>query len=196
MTLTFANLRAVNSTRCLRWHKTGLDEWTVADWVVAAGGEVGEALNVIKKLNRDRDGQPGNTKSRTELRADLADELADIIIYLDIVLSSQEAGDLGTLWDIGSFESLRSHITTTEWPDPAILSTSEWAVGMLEAAGKLATDALTDAPAIGGTADELLLAVDATAWAWGIDLGSAVIRKFNATSERYGFPDRLEVNHG
>lgn len=191
MTLTFRQLRTINATRCLRWHKTGLDEWSLADWVVATGGEVGEALNVIKKLNRDRDGQPGNTRTRTELLADLGDELADVVIYLDTVLSSQEAGDLGTLWDLESFDQVRRHITTAEWPDPTILTTSEWAVGMLEAAGRLATDALTDAPDIGSTADELLLTVDATAYAWGIDLGSAVACKFNATSERYGFPERL-----
>lgn len=191
MSVSFADLRIVNSTRSLRWHKTGLDEWSLADWVVATGGEVGEALNVIKKLNRDRDGQPGNTRTRAQLMDDLADELADAVIYLDTVLSSQEASDLGTLWDIDSFTALRSHITTAEWPDTTILTTSEWALGMLEGAGKLATDALTDDPGIGSTADELLLAIDATAYAWGIDLGAAVSHKFNATSERYGFLERL-----
>lgn len=47
----------------------------------AAAGEMGEACNVIKKLERERQGLPG---SRATLDA-LADELADVIIYLDLI---------------------------------------------------------------------------------------------------------------
>lgn len=47
----------------------------------AAAGEMGEACNVIKKLERERMGLPG---SRASLE-NLADELADVIIYLDLI---------------------------------------------------------------------------------------------------------------
>lgn len=190
MNLTFETLRAVNSTRSLRWHKTGLNEWSLADWVVATGGEVGEALNVVKKLNRARDGQPGNTRRPDQLLADLADELADAVIYLDTVVNSEGDGPLGVLWSAESFADLRS-LTLADYPDHAILSGSEWSVGLLEAAGKLATTSLVDSSDIGTAADELLQVIDVNAYAWGIDLGLAVARKFNATSERYGFPERL-----
>lgn len=189
MNLTFEALRAANGPRCLRWHKTGLNEWSLADWVIAVGGEAGEALNVVKKLNRDRDGQPGNTRTREQLLSDLAAELADVVIYLDIVLHSEGAGVLGMLWNVETFGELRRQ--TAADPNHTVLSLSEWATGLMEASGKLATTALTDQGEIGDAADSLLQVIDANAYAWGIDLGEAVARKFNATSERYGFPERL-----
>lgn len=45
------------------------------------GGEVGEALNVVKKLERARMGIGGSTATVR----DLADELADVIICVDLL---------------------------------------------------------------------------------------------------------------
>lgn len=67
-----------------------LDSWTLSDWLTAAAGELGEAANAIKKLNRVRDGIPGNTETPDQLRLALADELADTAIYLDLL--AQAAG--------------------------------------------------------------------------------------------------------
>lgn len=83
--LTFERLRSVNLLRCRRWHPGGVDDWNLSDWGIAAAGEFGEAMNIIKKLNRERDGITGNSKSKIELLYDLADELADTIIYLDLL---------------------------------------------------------------------------------------------------------------
>jgi NTP pyrophosphatase (non-canonical NTP hydrolase) len=47
----------------------------------AAAGEMGEACNIIKKLERDRHGLPGSRATVGQL----ADELADVIIYLDLI---------------------------------------------------------------------------------------------------------------
>ncbi len=113
--LSFRTLRAANMDRCQRWHPGGLSDWSLSDWGVATAGELGEALNVVKKLNRERDGITGNTASGDELREQLADELADVAIYLDIMAASEE-----------------------------------------------------------------------------IDLGAAIARKFNQTSVKVGFPERLE----
>lgn len=82
--LTFALLRERNLERVTRWHPSGLGEWTGSDWATATGGELGEAMNVQKKLNRCRDGLPGNEKTEEELHSDLGDELADTLIYLDL----------------------------------------------------------------------------------------------------------------
>ena len=112
--LSFAQLREVNMTRCARWHPRGLNEWSLSDWGVATAGEMGEALNVVKKLNRERDMIAGNSLSEQQLRDQLADELADVAIYLDIMAASE-----------------------------------------------------------------------------GIDLAAAIARKFNRTSEKVGFPERL-----
>lgn len=112
--MDFETLRAANLSRCARWHPRGLSEWSLSDWFTATMGELGEAANVAKKLNRERDGIAGNTVSVEQLRADLADEIADVAIYLDILAASE-----------------------------------------------------------------------------GIDLAAAIVSKFNRTSEKVGFPERL-----
>lgn len=64
-------------------HKLG--SWSLSDWFTATLGELGEAANVAKKLNRVRDGIPGNKETEAELRSKLARELADTFIYLDLL---------------------------------------------------------------------------------------------------------------
>lgn len=82
------NLRefsSVNLQRALRWHPNGIDEWSPSDWMVALVGEVGELANVMKKLNRIRDGIAGNKETEEELKAALAKEIGDIPPYLDLL---------------------------------------------------------------------------------------------------------------
>lgn len=66
-----------------------LGAWSLSDWLVAALGELGEAANVAKKLNRVRDGIIGNDETEEQLRAKFASEIADTFIYLDLVAQSQ-----------------------------------------------------------------------------------------------------------
>ena len=81
----------VNRMRCE--HPTGfnhaLDSWSLSDWLTATIGELGEAANVAKKLNRVRDGIPGNKQTPDELRAAFREEIADVFIYLDLLAQSQ-----------------------------------------------------------------------------------------------------------
>lgn len=73
-----------------------LDSWSLSDWMTATMGELGEAANIVKKLNRFRDGIPGNVETIDQLRQMLADEIADAAIYLDLM--AQAAGfDLETI---------------------------------------------------------------------------------------------------
>jgi NTP pyrophosphatase (non-canonical NTP hydrolase) len=65
-----------------------ISSWSLSDWMTATLGELGEAANVAKKLNRERDGIPGNTQSKAELMEQFADELADAFIYLDLLAQS------------------------------------------------------------------------------------------------------------
>jgi NTP pyrophosphatase (non-canonical NTP hydrolase) len=67
-----------------------LNSWSLSDWLTATAGELGEAANIIKKLNRVRDGIPGNSETPEQLRAALADEFADVAVYLDLM--AQAAG--------------------------------------------------------------------------------------------------------
>lgn len=65
-----------------------LESWSLSDWFTACLGELGEAANVAKKLNRVRDGITGNKETEAELKAKLARELADTFIYLDLLCQS------------------------------------------------------------------------------------------------------------
>ena len=66
-----------------------LNSWSLSDWITATTGELGEAANIAKKLNRVRDSIPGNSETPEALRASLADEIADTFIYLDLLAQSQ-----------------------------------------------------------------------------------------------------------
>ena len=65
--------------------KHPMNAWSISDWFLAVTGELGEAANVAKKLNRYRDGIPGNKQSERDLKLQLADEIADTYIYLDLL---------------------------------------------------------------------------------------------------------------
>lgn len=82
----------VNRLRCE--HPAGfnhkLDSWSMSDWFTALFGEIGEAANNQKKLNRIRDGIPGNKETEDQLKGRLAKELGDAYIYLDLL--AQAAG--------------------------------------------------------------------------------------------------------
>jgi len=65
-----------------------LSSWSLSDWMTATAGELGEAANIIKKLNRVRDGIPGNAETPEQLRHQLAQELADVAIYLDLMVQA------------------------------------------------------------------------------------------------------------
>ena len=82
--LTIDEVTQINHRRALAWH--GPTEWSLSDWAVALAGEVGELCNVVKKLNRIRDGLPGNKEGVTKesLEIDLAKEIADVYLYLDL----------------------------------------------------------------------------------------------------------------
>ena len=77
--MSFDRLRAANQKRQKEWDRE--DKITLTYRGTELGGEVGEALNIIKKLERERLGIKG---SRATLE-DLAEELADVIICCDLI---------------------------------------------------------------------------------------------------------------
>lgn len=86
----FDNFSHVNRVRCESPYGFNhpMHTWSMSDWYTATSGELGEAGNVIKKLNRVRDGI--NTKKNKGLNSDqlrekLASELADTFCYLDLM---------------------------------------------------------------------------------------------------------------
>ncbi len=89
--MTFAEFSAANKLRCElpQGFNHLLGSWSLSDWITATVGELGEAANIAKKLNRVRDGIPGNDVTEEELRAAFRDEIADVFIYLDLLAQSQ-----------------------------------------------------------------------------------------------------------
>lgn len=97
MGLDLATIAAVGRARHERWHNPDqggeYGPWTGADWSNAMCGEAGEAANIVKKLRRHETHVQGgphaplpfNTPDYVELLAALGDELADVILYLDLV---------------------------------------------------------------------------------------------------------------
>lgn len=90
MSLTFHKFSVANRTRCesAQGFDHPLDGWTTSDWFVAMMGELGEAANLVKKLNRVRDGISGNKELPRELEAKLRKELGDLYVYLDLTCQS------------------------------------------------------------------------------------------------------------
>lgn len=88
--MQFKAFSALNLRRCESSNGFNhlLGSWSLSDWFTATLGELGEAANIAKKLNRVRDGIPGNTETPDELRQELADEIADTFIYLDLLAQS------------------------------------------------------------------------------------------------------------
>lgn len=80
---THANIERCRSPRGFN-HE--INAWTLSDWLTATVGELGEAANVVKKMNRNRDGVRGNKETEAMLREKLAGELADVFIYLNLLM--------------------------------------------------------------------------------------------------------------
>lgn len=96
MALSFSSLRLTNTARCEQsFH--GIDRWTPTDWATAMAGECGEACNEIKKLRRLQTNPEWNDpqdKDGDAIVGRIAHELADLVIYADL-LASRLGIDLG-----------------------------------------------------------------------------------------------------
>ncbi len=90
--LDLIDLRAANVNRAQRWHADA-EPWTGADWSNAMAGETGEACNVVKKIRRIETsitqgtyhGEETTSTDRDELVRKLGSEIADTIIYADLL---------------------------------------------------------------------------------------------------------------
>lgn len=74
-----STLRTANIKRNVEWNPD--DTITLSFRGVELAGEVGEACNIIKKLERERLGLVGSRATKDQL----AEELADIIICVDLI---------------------------------------------------------------------------------------------------------------
>lgn len=148
-----------------------LDSWSLSDWMVATMGELGEAANVLKKLNRVRDGIPGNSETPEQLKQMFADELADTYIYLDLMC---RAAGRECPW----FGILR-HVVADR---PSIYMTE--AVRCL---GVLAETILDNKPLRRGDVENVSICLEALAMQSDVDLQAAIRAKFDRTSAKIGY---------
>lgn len=90
--MNFDDFSRLNLKRCEEEFNHPLSGWSLSDWAVAMSGEAGEACNVIKKMNRIRDGVDGwkGEDVEPELLIQLAHEIGDVYAYLDLL--AQAAG--------------------------------------------------------------------------------------------------------
>ncbi len=104
--LTFNVLREANIRRMPQFknakgepahEKEDGSDWSLNDWLTAVTGELGEAANILKKVRR-------GDFTIDQARPELADELADVATYLDI-LANQCGINLGQA-TIGKFNKV------------------------------------------------------------------------------------------
>lgn len=75
--LSLQKLHNLNVLRCKElWH--GIDEWSPEEWLMCLTGEVGELASKLKHRRR------GEAVPQREV----GEELADILIYLDLLAAS------------------------------------------------------------------------------------------------------------
>jgi NTP pyrophosphatase (non-canonical NTP hydrolase) len=92
--ITFEELRIANKLRCETcFHK--VDEWKPWEWTNAIAGECGEACNLTKKMNRIwpanqyiQNWNKPEDQRMEELINRMLDEIADMVIYADLLMSS------------------------------------------------------------------------------------------------------------
>jgi NTP pyrophosphatase (non-canonical NTP hydrolase) len=89
--LTFEDFSKANFARCEseKGFNHPVSDWTSSEWLTACLGELGEVAHVVKTILRQRDNLTEKNLSRDELNKMLAEEIADTIIYLDMLAQSQ-----------------------------------------------------------------------------------------------------------
>ena len=193
--LTFAQLRETNVARCSRWHPgfPNDGQWTGEDWANATAGEMGEACNVVKKLRRQETRLRGAVDPDYDvLRTKRGDEIADTLIYLDLLEAFYGITPRGGSYaDIGS-SSVDGMVKRNGagWSNSvaaamgAVCETVEWIT--------------SDYPITVSRQDHLrpytrllMVRLCHLAHFYGVDVSAAIVRKFNAISEREGLPERL-----
>lgn len=81
--LTFTGFQQMNLARCeAAFHMC--DDWSPQDWALAIADEAGELCNLLKKARR-------GDFTVEERKADILAEIADVMIYCDLLMSRLDA---------------------------------------------------------------------------------------------------------
>lgn len=167
---TFSNLRDANVARQAEW--AGEVKLSLAYKGNELAGEVGEACNVIKKLDRELLGIAGSRDTREHL----AEELADVIICVDLIAIEAEC----------------EPIEARRMSNIRLISLSAGGNRLGAGVGSVC-QAIDDGDLewLWDALRDLVTTAEMIARAAEIDLDVAVRAKFNATSEKVGLKTRL-----
>ena len=177
--MAFDSLREANMHRQREWDAGG--EANNADWRMnELAGEVGEVCNVLKKINRERVGVPGSRATK----ADLAEELADVVICIDLYMMTTGGREVTSSNDVGYL---------------AAYSLTHLGVHLQAAIGRAATRLVLN-PTVTGEGQHvsfvgLLDVCRGIAKREGIDLTMAVAQNFNATSKKMGLETMMNLTN-
>lgn len=85
--MDFKTLSDIHRKRQEEYHDINL--WSTLEWAGSMCGEAGEAANIAKKIKRiDCGSKKKSKKSREELVRHLGEELADTVLYADLIAIS------------------------------------------------------------------------------------------------------------
>lgn len=170
-----AELHKANIARGIEWEGSN-DKCDLSFWGVELAGEVGEACNIIKKIERERLSLRG---SRATMQ-DLADELADVIICVDLIACSR-----------------KTQLNPGKLPYMVVKSSLSVLGNKLAASSGMVNHIIADEKRNFTQLSSMLCIVihhaEAIAQICKIDLDAAVMAKFNATSEKYGLKTRMSA---
>lgn len=117
--LTFDELRDANETRAHMWRQ-GREPTSLSFAMNELAGEVGEACNIAKKMERERLGMAGGVYDPQGL----AMELADVVICADLVAARLEI-DLGEAVRLKFNQTSTKHGFATMLPEGAPVNPDE-----------------------------------------------------------------------
>lgn len=119
--ITFREFSDANRERCEspQGFNHSLGSWDTSDWFVAMVGELGEAANVAKKLNRVRDGIPGNKETPDQLKDKLRRELGDVFVYPDLMAQAHGFNIADAAVEVFNSKSVEIGYPKTLKPSPS-----------------------------------------------------------------------------
>lgn len=200
----YPTLREANRARAAIWGKGQIDlDWRLNE----LAGEVGEVCNVLKKIERERQGEPGSRVTVYDLGA----ELADVLICLDLAMMKLEEFFQVSLDTPASYPSTIPHGMRGSGVEAA----NAWGIGLFLVTGSFVTwqvphiheeygeDTTVLAPIVERIQNAQRWAAAIEEWVFKINdifcphpMEHYVEGKFNATSAKVKIPIYLDFNSG
>lgn len=180
----YPNIAVNNLSRALRWHPQGLASWSLSDWYAALAGEIGEVCEVAENIE----------SPPAVITQEMSDEIGDVYTYADLFAQSQHFHFVLLIQDAprpiysGTLQSAALTMAKLGGKLGDVVKklnrVRDGLDGNKRTPRQLNEDLALYLGQIGRQCDVLANRI-------GLNLHECVSRKFNAVSERMGFPERL-----